>query len=137
MFEFYPYNYSSTEINNTILFKFLTYAPNLPVDVGFFPIETKNVKEAPYAVSGIDSSLMLLGRVTKQADKFEVEYRLKFRGIEDPISGKIYKIILMRRDGKDEKLSSTSGFITIIPGETYSKEINGQNYILTEVLIIL
>jgi len=138
MFELYPINYTgakSGEYNNSIVFKFLTKSPGIPVGTDWIPIETQNMKESPYAVSGLDTAYILMHKAKRTATDFEIEYRLRFRSVMDHLSDKVYKIILVGSDAKTLK-RSVSQSVTIIPQRTYNQTINGITYIFTEVKIV-
>jgi len=132
----YPWNYSGIE-NNSIVFSFPSKVSTVAVDKGWIPITTANVKDSPYSILGIDQPSVIFVSSSAEGEYYRVSYKLWFRGLYEPDTGKTHKIILVREDRSSNSYSTTSRVISLKRGGTYSKDINGETYMLTEVVIIL
>ncbi|MCD6403377.1 MAG: hypothetical protein J7K98_03535 [Candidatus Aenigmarchaeota archaeon] len=140
MLTLYPINYTGVDsvvYNNSLLLRFVTKSPQIPVDTGWIPFETSfNLKQEPYAISGYDKPYFIVKRARKVSNGYEVEYLMKFRGVLDPQNNRIYKILLVGSDDKTPK-STTSGTVIVIPEKYFNVTQNGITYMYTEIKILL
>lgn len=118
-------------MNNSITFTFLNRVSNIALDK-WVPLTSGTLSESPAAILGEDPPSVLFEKaIEKPEGRYEVTYRLWYRGLLDVNTDKTHKIILKTEN--NEKKTSTIGFIRLKRGNV----ITEQNYILTEVLIIL
>jgi hypothetical protein len=118
-------------MNNSITFTFLNRVSNIALNKSI-PLTSGTLSESPHAILGEDPPSVLFEKaVEKPEGRYEITYRLWYRGLLDVNTGKTHKIILKTEN--NEKKTSSIGFIRLKRGNI----ITDQNYILTEVLIIL
>lgn len=118
----------STPFKNTITFTFTSKVSNVAIG-GWIPLNTPNFNET--GVLGNDPIGVIFAKADKKGDILEIQYKLWYRELSDPISNKKFKIILNTTDNQQKE--TTTGFLRIQRLGSYTS----QSLTITEINIIV
>jgi hypothetical protein len=104
---------SNSDLNNSIVFSFrgmVSFVAKCELDTSqcWIPLNTPNTNTA--ATLGVDSPSVIFGKTKSDADKFEIQYRLWYRELNDSTTHG-YKIVLNTSGNKE--WNTNVGFIRI------------------------
>ncbi|MEM5793226.1 MAG: hypothetical protein QXY45_02605 [Candidatus Aenigmatarchaeota archaeon] len=128
--EVYPNSISNNPLNNSIVFKFQSKVTNVAGTSEWIPLNTPNSN--PTGILGIDKPGVILANSTIGERDIDVWYRVWYRELRDPETGKTYKINITTSDQQIK--ASSYGFIRI---QKIGSTLYGDNLITTEVNIIV
>lgn len=123
------------EIEDSIQFSFLSKVTNIAENIGWISLTSGASCPPSKGTVGIDRISVVCVRADKIGDRYNITYKVWYRVLEEPITGRQHKIDLIKHPAGTTY--STSKSLKIIKGETRETIVNGKTLILTEVKILL
>ena len=126
----YPNGLPNNPLNNSIIFIFQSRVSNVAGTTEWIPLNTPNANIT--GTLGIDKPGVIMANSTVGNNNIDIWYRLWYRELRDPETGKTYKINITTAD-QDVK-STSYGFLRI---QKLGSTTFGDNLITTEINIIV
>jgi hypothetical protein len=123
------------EAENSIQFSFLSRVTKLAEGIGWISLTQGASCPPSIGVVGTDKASVVCARADKFVDRYNLTYKIWYRGLEEPITGRQYLIKLIKHPAG--VLRSTSKLIRIFKGRVSEEVIGGKTLISTEVKILL